>query len=455
MAKTNGKPQKLTPARAIRDRVKALRRVRAGDLRPNPKNWRTHPANQRSALAGILAEVGYAGALLARETKDGLELIDGHLRAETTPDMKVPVLVLDVTQEEADKLLAAYDPLSAMAERDNGRLSELLASVKTDDDALRAMFAELQEHAVVPIVEDEVPPIPKTAVTKPGELWLLGEHRLLCGDSTKPADVARLMRDDRAGLMNTDPPYGVDYAATKNGIPRSGFKNIVARGGEIENDDLVDGPALQEFLEAAIRTAVPHLIDNPAFYLWHPMLTQGTFFAAAAAAAAILIHRQIIWVKPHMVLTRSGQYHWRHELCFYGWIRGKPPNWYGDKSQTSVWEVGQSQRGRVHPTQKPVALFERPIQNHTQHNEVIYEPFAGSGPQFIAAEQLNRRCYGIEIEPKYADVIVERWQKFTGGKALREGGNRGKARTQGTADNAQAHAGKPRPAKAQRTRAQA
>jgi site-specific DNA-methyltransferase (adenine-specific) len=122
-----------------------------------------------------------------------------------------------------------------------------------------------------------------------------------------------------------------------------------------------------------------------------------------------------------MVLTRSGQYHWKHELCFYGWIRGKPCPWYGDKSQVSVWPVGESQRGREHPTQKPVALFLPPIANHTRERDAIYEPFAGSGSQFIAAEQTTRRCLGLEIEARYCQVIVDRWEAFTGQTAVKVG----------------------------------
>ena len=258
-----------------------------------------------------------------------------------------------------------------------------------------------------------------------GDLWALGRHRLLCGDSTQPKDVERLMDRQKAVLMNTDPPYGVDYAAVKNGIPRSGFRDIQARGGDIENDDLTDGAELQAFLEAVIRTAVPHLIDRAAFYLWHPMLTQGTFFAAAAAAAAdILIHRQIIWVKPHLVLTRSGMYHWKHELAFYGWRRGFKPDWFGDKGQTSVWEVAYDGGERHHPTQKPTALFETPMLNHSKPGDVVYEPFSGSGSQLIAAEKTGRVCRAIEIAPKYIDAAILRWQDFTGQKATLEGDGR-------------------------------
>lgn len=234
------------------------------------------------------------------------------------------------------------------------------------------------------------------------------EHRLLCGDSTNTAQVGQLMGGAVGVLMNTDPPYGINYSKLKDGIPRPGFADHQKRWGDIENDTLTDGAALQAFLESTIRAYVPHLRKNAAFYLWHPMLTQGTFFAAAAAAADILIHRQIVWVKPGFVLTRSGMYHWRHELAFFGWRRGYPCPWRGDKSQTSVWELGRDQDAGQHPTQKPVELFARPMRNHTRRGEVCVEPFAGSGPQFIAGEQLGRLVYGMELAPKFVAVCLER-----------------------------------------------
>jgi DNA modification methylase len=146
------------------------------------------------------------------------------------------------------------------------------------------------------------------------------------------------------------------------------------------------------------------------------MLTQGTFFAAAAAAADILIHRQIIWQKPSLVFGR-GDYHWQHELCFYGWRRGNRPPFYGPRNQTTLWAVGR-ETSKDHPTAKPVDLWKPPIENHTKIGEVIYEPFSGSGSQIIAAEQTARRCYAMELSPQYVDVAVRRWQQFTGKRAV-------------------------------------
>ena len=218
------------------------------------------------------------------------------------------------------------------------------------------------------------------------------------------------MDGKKAGLMATDPPYGVAYNNAER--PNPGIAKP-----RIANDELISGPQMQEFLESMLVAALPSMELTAAFYFWHPMLTQGTYVAAAAAAAAgILIHRQIIWVKPGLLLGR-GDYHWRHELCFYGWQQGNRPPFYGPRNQDTVLEIGnvtsKERKEMNHATPKPVALWEKPLNNHTRIGEICYEPFAGSGTQFIAAEQLKRICYGMEIEPKYCDVIVSRWCNFT------------------------------------------
>jgi DNA modification methylase len=411
----------------FRDRIKELRRVHSSMLRPNPRNWRTHPQAQQDALRGVLAEVGIADAVLARECEDGgLMLLDGHLRVETLPDAEIPVLILDVTEAEGDKILATLDPLAAMAEADANKLDELLREVQTGNDALAGMLTELAEEAGClstqepEIVEDEAPEPPVVPITKPGDLWLMGRHRLLCGDSTKAEDVKRLMNGERAALMNTDPPYGVSYA--NDDRPNPG----VAKP-RVANDGLAD-EELQSFLESCFRAAVDvALLPHAAWYMWHAHLTQGYFAAAAAAAANVLLHRQIIWVKPVLLLGR-GQYHWKHEPCFMGWVKGNQPPDYGEgngeRTQTTVWEVGsvsQAERKEFdHATPKPVGLFSIPLVKHTKPGEICYEPFSGSGPQLVAAEQLNRTCYGMEISPQYCDVIVKRWENLTGKKAVLE-----------------------------------
>lgn len=413
-----------------------VRLAKIGELTADPANANKGTDRGRELLPASIRDHGFGRSVLA--DKHGV-LIAGNKTQEAAIALGLDdaiVVPTDGTRlvvvQRTDLDLAKDPKAAALALADN-RVAEL--NLEWDPAVLQALadrgvplkdlwsdrelvsfFARVDPGLTDP---DEVPDERATSIVV-GDLFELGHHRLLCGDSTNESDVDRVVGRDRPVLMNTDPPYGIDYAALKDGIPRSGFRNIQARGGDIVNDDLTDGAALQAFLERMIRAAVPRLSPAPAFYLWHPMLTQGTFFAAAAAAD-ILIHRQVIWVKPHMVLTRSGQYHWRHELAFYGWVRGKPCPWYGNKSQTSVWEMGESTRGREHPTQKPVELFIRPIQNHTLEGECVYEPFAGSGSQVIAAEQTKRRCLAIEIEPRYCQVIVDRWEAFTGKKSKRVG----------------------------------
>jgi site-specific DNA-methyltransferase (adenine-specific) len=256
--------------------------------------------------------------------------------------------------------------------------------------------------------ENDVPAVPAKPKSKRGDLYILGWHRLLCGDSTDSAQVERLMNGEKAALFATDPPYGVAYGE-ETGNKRGKFNAI-------ENDGQ-DGPELQAFLTSAFGAWIPSLETDAAWYLWHAQRTQGFF--AAAAAAQLLIHRQIIWVKPSLILGH-GDFHWRHELCLYGWRQGHRAKWLGDRKQTTVWEIGRENDG-IHPTQKPVEIFTRPIGYHTIRREVVAEPFAGSGSQIIAAEMTGRRCFAMEIDPGYVDVCVERWQNATGKKAVLEG----------------------------------
>jgi DNA modification methylase len=172
-------------------------------------------------------------------------------------------------------------------------------------------------------------------------------------------------------------------------------------------DDL-KAEGYQAWLESVFSVWINHLEDTAAWYLWHPMLTQG-YFAAAAAAAGVIISRQIIWCKPQFVFGR-GEYHWKHELCFFGWQQGHRPPFYGEHNQTTVWEIGYdgNRNDRDHPTQKPAELFAVPMRNHVVRGGVCAEPFSGSGTQLVAAEQTGRVCYGMELEPKYVAVALER-----------------------------------------------
>ena len=377
----------------IRDRIKSLRRVKAGDLLPNPRNWRKHSDAQRSALQGILAEVGYVDALIARETPEGLQLIDGHLRAETTPDTKVPVLIVDLTDEEAAIVLATFDPLSAMAETDATALDELLRDVETGSEALQEMLAELAEDAGLypddePSDVDAEPQIDRAEELRKawgvesGQLWILGEHRLLCGDSTKAEDVARVMDGEEVECVVTDPPYGigVDSAMSKKGGEQYG--NAAAKKKHYAQTDWDVLP--------------PDSLINSLSKVRQAIIFGGNYFNLPPSRC------WLVWDKENGSNNFSD--------CELAWsnldapVRLKRHMWNG------MIRKGREERGS-HPTQKPVGVMAWCI-GMTEGD--VYEPFSGSGTTIIAAEQLNRRCRAIEISPAYVAVAIQRWADATG-----------------------------------------
>src|SRR5258707_6585130 len=274
-------------SKTIRDRIVELQRVAARDLVPNPKNWRRHPARQAAALRGVLQEIGYADALLARALPDGrLMLIDGQLRAETTPDQLVPVLVVDVDEAEADKLLATLDPLAAMAETDKLAFKDLASFVQTDSAELRELLdgtAGIAREST----QDAIPALPVTPVARLGQIWQLGKHKLLCGDSTRPEVVTRLMGEERAVLFQTDPPYAVGYAGGSHPATRANrgkankdkdWSRVYHEAGRttFDNED-GGGDGGRSFYLAFYKGAIEHAIaPNAAWYCWHTSARQAT-----------------------------------------------------------------------------------------------------------------------------------------------------------------------------------
>lgn len=417
-------PSAPDSARKWRNRITGHAEVEAKSLLANPKNWRIHPKNQVDALAGVLSEVGWVQDCIVNQ-RSGF-VVDGHARVALAikANEMVPVVYVDLSDEEEALILATLDPLSAMAEKDDKLLAELLGSIVVGDDALKALCLDLAGEKVAEgLTEpDACPEVQADPITVPGDLWLLGSHRLLCGDSTDALAFERLMAGRKAGLMATDPPYGVKYDSSW----RAKYSSGEYSSGTIENDDRADW------------REVWALWNCPVAYVWH-----GGLHAAAVAesltACDYELRAQIIWNKSVMVFGR-GAYHWKHEPCWYAVKKDANANWQGDRTQNTVWESGNvSGAGRTgdvaddfhanHISQKPVELFRIPIRNHTAAGALIAEPFAGSGSQFIAAEELGRICFGMELDPKYCDMIVRRWQKFTGQEATLDGDSIGGGRT--------------------------
>lgn len=388
--------------------------MRAGDLQENPRNWRRHPERQRRALKVLLEEVGFADAILARELPDGsLEIVDGHLRRSMDTEMVVPVLVLDVDEAEADKLLLSIDPLATLAVADPEPLADLLAGLQTRSEELRTMLSRLATDAGLQarpeiVNPDEIPTRPTAPETREGDLLVMGKHRLVCGDARDPKVLARLMHRQAVTLLLTDPPYGVGY---------EGKTSARLRLANDREDSTI------ELLGRTFETVDPALRSGGAVYLFHPAGRNALAFLSAFQERWSL--RQIlVWRKDSMVLGHA-DYHFAHELIAYGnkaadgrWGRGAA-GWYGDDAATSVFDVSRPKASRDHPTAKPVALIARLVGNSSAIDDVVLDPFLGSGSTLIACEQQRRRCFGIEIDPAYVDVAVARWESFTGKRAKR------------------------------------
>lgn len=392
-------------------------------LLANPRNWRIHPKAQQDTMAAVLDRVGYVETVIVNQ-RSGF-VVNGHMRialALSHGQPTVPVTYVDLSDDEEALVLSTFDAIGSQAATDRAQLDALLAEVRTapqpPTDPRLVQFLAGMGTAQWATREEEIPEPPAVPITKPGDLWLLGDHRLLCGDSTKPEDVARLMDGQRALLMATDPPYLVDYDGTNH--PHS-FNNRRADGADRANkhwDDYHegDGPAFfVAFLTVARQEA---LAERPAIYQWHAAM-RTEIVMQAWRQAGLLPHQVLTWVKARAILTHA-HYMWQHEPCLYGWVEGRQPEMRPPANATSVWEVNQQgESDGIHPTQKPVELFARPLTAHTTVGDLCYEPFAGSGTCLVAAERTSRRCFAMELEPQYVDVTIARWEQLTGRQAVR------------------------------------
>ena len=380
-------------------------------LIPYARNARTHSDEQVALIAGSIREYGFANPILV-DGADGV--IAGHgrlLAARRLGLATVPVIELAHLSEAQKRAYVLAD--NKLAER-AGWDAAMLALEAAELDALGTDlgalgFGSAEIDALLregPDPREEATPEPPEApVSRPGDLWTLGPHRLLCGSSTDPEAVARLLGAVRPHLMVTDPPYGVDYdPAWRNAAGAS----RTTRVGKVLNDDRAD------WREAWA------LFPGDAAYVWHGALHAGTV-AESLAACGFEIRAQIVWAKERLVMSR-GHYHWQHEPCWYA-VRGKG-HWSGGRKQTTLWSIPSRDQdaATVHGTQKPVECMRRPILNNSSRGQAVYEPFSGSGTTLIAAETTGRACLAMELDPAYVDVAVRRWEAFAGAEAVLEGG---------------------------------
>lgn len=380
------------------------------DLKADPRNARTHSPEQIEQLRASIREFGFTNPVLLRP--NGM-IGAGHGRVEAAKAEKlalVPTCVVEgLTEKQWRAYVLADNRLALNAGWDEDILrQELEALADFDlgslgfDDAELADLFKTSEGATDP---DETPEPPAKPVTVLGDVWLMGGHRIRCGDSTDAEGVAALLAGAKPHLMVTDPPYGVEYDPAwreQAGVAASGSAK-----GKVLNDDKAD------WREAWA------LFPGDVAYVWHAGLFAGVV-GDSLAASGFQLRSQIIWDKGQLVLSR-GDYHWEHEPCWYAVKKGAKGHWAGDRKQTTVWHLAKPKKNETgHGTQKPIECMKRPIENNSQPGDAVYEPFSGSGTTIIAAEMTGRRCYAMELSPAYVDVAVRRWEDFTGRVATLE-----------------------------------
>ncbi|CAA7615742.1 site-specific DNA-methyltransferase [Magnetospirillum sp. UT-4] len=404
--------------------VEAIEKWPLDRLLPYAANARTHSETQVAQLAGSIAEFGFNVPVLVDER--GV-LIAGHgrlLAARHLGLAEVPVIRLDhLTDAQARAYRLADNQLALNAGWDDELLAAELARLQEEgfsldligfsDEDLDRLMADAEaegDGASQTDDEDDIPEPPADPVTRPGDLWILGQHRLLCGDSTNATDVERLLAGATPHLMVTDPPYGVEYDPSWRN--QAGVSSTT-RTGKVANDDRAD------WREAWA------LFPGEVAYVWHAAIF-AKIVADSLEANDFKVRAQIIWSKPRFVLGR-GDYHWQHEPCIYAVRKNGTGHWQGARDQATVWAIGNGgdeDEATVHGTQKPVECMRRPILNNSAEGDGVYEPFAGSGTTVIAAETTGRICFAMELNPAYCDVIVGRWQKLSGRKAVLDGDGR-------------------------------
>ncbi len=383
-----------------------------GDLIPYARNARTHSEAQVAMIAGSIREYGFTNPVLV----DGASgIIAGHGRVMAAGKLglaTVPVIELaHLSETQKRAYILADNKLAEQAGWDRellalelGDLRDMavdLTSLGFDAGELDALLNAGQPDPR----EDEVPPVPAFPVSRVGDLWILGNHRLICGDATDAATVARVLGGVSPHLMVSDPPYGVEYDPEwRNQIGAAKTKRV----GKVLNDHRAD------WREAWA------LFPGDVAYVWHGAL-HATTVAESLVASGFAIRSQIIWSKERLVLSR-GDYHWQHEPCWYAVRTSGKGHWSGDRKQTTIWNIPSRDQdaATVHGTQKPVECMRRPMLNNSSPGQAVYEPFSGLGTSIISAETCGRHCFAVELDPGYVDVAVERWQAFTGKVALLE-----------------------------------
>jgi DNA modification methylase len=378
-------------------------------LIPYARNARTHSDAQVAEIAGSIRSFGFSNPIQVNSAGD---IVAGHGRLAAARKLgltEVPVVVLPLSELNRRQLVLADNKIALNAGWDNQVLSLELADLSAMGADLSSLGFTAKELAQALSSagggltdEDQIPGVAEVAISRAGDIWQLGPHRIACGDSRDESLVKALLAGAVPQLMVTDPPYGVEYDPEWR--HRRGVNNSV-RKNKIKNDEIADW------------TPAWNLFRGEIAYVWHGAL-RSTIVAESLVNSGFAIRAQIIWAKERLVMSQ-GDYHWQHEPCWYA-VR-KRGNWTGDRKQTTLWKIasgGQDAETR-HATQKPVECMRRPMLNNSSPGQAIYEPFLGSGTTLIAAQSCGRVCLGVEIDPLFVDLVIRRWQAFTGEQTVR------------------------------------
>jgi len=377
-------------------------------LIPYARNARTHSDEQISQIAASIKEWGWTTPILVDETGS---IIAGHGRTLAAQRLKMTEVPVMVAKGWSDAKKRAYviadNKLALNANWDIEMLAlELTDLLGMDFDLDLTGFSAEEIATLMPVViepgltdEDEAPELQENSTTVLGDVWIMGKHRLLCGDSTSVDDLTKLCQDQAVDMWLTDPPYNVAYEGkTKEKL-------------SIQNDSMGDDQ-FRKFLRDAYVSADTVMKPGAVFYIWHAD-SEGYNFRGACHDAGWKVRQCLIWKKSVLVMGRQ-DYHWKHEPCLYGWKEGAGHLWAADRKQTTILEFDKPSRNGEHPTMKPVALFEYQLLNNTKGGDIVLDSFGGSGTTLIAAEKNGRIARLVELDPKYCDVIIKRWQNFTG-----------------------------------------
>lgn len=376
------------------------------------KPYENNPRNNDDAVDAVANSIKEFGWQQPIVVDNGGVIIAGHTRYKAAKRLKlkeVPIVVADnLTEEQVNAYRLADNKSGELSTWDDDELQEELDKILDIDmtDFGFDLETELEDDEVIDDdYEEEVPEEPKS---KLGQVYQLGRHRLMCGDSTKPEDVKKLMGGVQADLLITDPPYNVDYSSKDFGRTKM---SKTRKNNDIANDKMKEEDFMQ-FLVQAFSNASINMKLGASFYIWFSDLAT-VQFNEAAKESGLNVKETLIWVKNNFVLGRQDYQH-KHEPCLYGWVDGGSHSWYSDRKQTTILNFDKPQRSDLHPTMKPIPLFDYQIKNSSKSGDNVLDLFGGSGTTLMACEQDGRNAYLMEFDPRYVDVIIDRWERFTG-----------------------------------------